>query len=196
MAMTAEDYRDQLLALQPPGAALPVDPDSTWGRLLQALADELARIDGRADDLVDEADPRTTYELLPDWERVAGLPDACTPDGHTVDARRDALTGRIAGIGGQSAAYFIWLAADLGYSVTITEFRTADAGAAVAGDAINGEPWRFAWQVNAPQTTVTDAVAGSSGAGEPLRAWGNELLECVLRARRPAHTTVLFSYGG
>lgn len=196
MTLTAEQYRDLLLALQPPGQALPVDPDSTWARLLLALADELARLDARADDLVDEADPRTTYELLADWEQVAGLPDSCAPESRTVTERRNALHARIAGMGGQSQQYYIDLAALLGYTITITEFRPAHAGIAVAGDAITNGDWVHAWQVRAPETTVTAATAGSTSAGEPLRVWGNELLECAIRRYKPAHSVVLFTYGG
>ena len=33
-------YREQFFALQPPGQALPTDPDSVWGRLLDGLARE------------------------------------------------------------------------------------------------------------------------------------------------------------
>jgi uncharacterized protein YmfQ (DUF2313 family) len=29
---------------------------------------------------------------------------------------------------------------------------------------------------------------------DPLAAWGNTLLECVMRRLKPAHTTLLFSY--
>ena len=192
MAMTAAEYRDLLLALAPPGTALPGEPDSTWGRLLQALADELARVDARADDLIDEADPRTTYELLADWERVAGLPDPCVPEGQTVTERRNALVGRLTATGGQSRQYFIDLAASLGYSVTITEFRPQTVDDSVDAP-IYGQDWAFAWQVNAPQTTVTYHTVDGDVA-EPLANWGNELLECVLGRYKPAHTHLIFSY--
>ncbi len=57
-----------------------------------------------------------------------------------------------------------------------------------------GQPWRFAWQVSAPPVTVFPMTV-SSGVDEPLAAWGNEWLECAVRALAPAHTIVLFTYG-
>jgi uncharacterized protein YmfQ (DUF2313 family) len=77
MALTDTDYLRQLQALLPPGPAWPKNDDATLTRLFGALASELARVDGRAWQLLEEADPRTTAELFLDWERVAGLPDAC-----------------------------------------------------------------------------------------------------------------------
>lgn len=192
MAMRTEDYRDQLLALAPPGAALPADPGSTWARLLHALAGELARVDARADDLLDEADPQTAYELLAEWERLAGLPDPCVPDGQTVTERRAVLVGRLTAIGGQSRQYFVDLAASLGYSVTITEFRPQTVDDSVDA-SLNGQDWAFAWQVNAPQVSVSNHTVDGDVA-EPLASWGNERLECALSRLAPAHTHVIFSY--
>jgi len=42
-------------------------------QVLLACADELARVDSRAYDLLDEADPRTAVELLPEYERELEL---------------------------------------------------------------------------------------------------------------------------
>lgn len=77
MALTAEQYQSQLLELLPLGAVWPRDLDTGLAKLLLAKADEFARVDGRADQLIEEADPRTTSEMLSDWERVVGLPDEC-----------------------------------------------------------------------------------------------------------------------
>jgi len=198
MGLTATDYLAQLQALLPQGPAWPRDADAELTRLLAAWADEMARIDARAADLVEEADPRTTAELLADWERVAGLPDACVEalaGAQTTAQRRAALVGKLTTIGGQSAAYYIALAASLGYAITVTEFRPFRAGQSCAGDALTNDEWIFAWQVNAPETTIVDFAAGRSCAGDPLRAWGNELLECVITRLKPAHTHVLFAYG-
>lgn len=197
MALTAADYLAQLQALLPQGFAWPRQADAALTKLLLAWADEMARIDGRAVDLVDEADPRTTAELLADWERVAGLPDPCVAAlgvSQTAAQRRAALVAKLTTIGGQSAAYYIALAASLGYTITVTEFSPFQAGSD-AGDALTNDGWRFVWQVNAPEASIVEFAAGRSSAGEPLRAWGNELLECVINRLRPAHTHVLFAYG-
>lgn len=190
--MDAAAYRDQLIALQPPGAALPTAPGSTWAQLLHGLADELARVDARAGSLVTESDPRSTSELLDDWERVAGLPDACATDEQTTDQRRAALHARVAGIGGQSRQYYVDLAARLGYAVTITEYRPHTVVMDV-DSPLYGKDWAHAWSVNAVQDTVT--VHTVNGAvDDALATWGNARLECAIRAVAPAHSIVLFVY--
>lgn len=197
---SAEAYQAQLAALLPRGRAWPREGDSTLMRLMLAEADELARIDGRAADLFEETDPRATLELLTDWERVAGLPDNCIPAPDSIAERRAALLSRLTGQGGQSRAYFIELAARMGYAITIDEFRPFVAGSD-AGEDLNGDDWAHAWRVNvlppAVDTgtgfTITYFTAGSD-AGERLAGFGSLDLECVISRARPAHSVVLFSY--
>lgn len=195
MGLTATDYLAQLQALLPQGPAWPRDAEAELTRLLAAWADELARVDGRAADLVEEADPRTTAELLADWERVAGLPDACVEAlglGQTTAQRRAALVAKLTTIGGQSAAYYIALAASLGYAITVTEFDLHDVEDNVE-HPLTGTPWQFAWQVNAAEDTI-GVLAVTDTVEDPLAWWGNELLECVINRLKPAHTHVLFAY--
>jgi len=193
MGMSSAQYRQQLQALLPPGLAWPTGEDAQLTQLLDAMAQELARVDARAGNLRDEADPRTTYEMLTDWERVAGLPTPCMAGvSQTLAERRDALHARIAERGGQSRAYFIALAERAGYTITISEFDPytvdSDVDALLVGD-----DWRFAWQVNAPATTIREATV-ESAMDDPFRTWGNTQLECIISGDKPAHTVVLFAY--
>ena len=100
-------YLSQLLALQPPGRALPSSPESIWARLLAVPADSLERVENRTGDLVRESDPRDAIELLSDWERVCGLPGKCArPDTlNTVQARRAAVVNVLTRMGGQTMAW-------------------------------------------------------------------------------------------
>ena len=191
MAHTAAHYLDDLKALLPPGIAWPRD-GGTQDDVLGALAEELARVDARAADLLEEADPRTTAELLPDWERAFGLPDPCVDLPDTYGERIVALVEKMSRIGGQSPTYFIALAARLGFTVTITEFDPFTVEDTVE-DTITGQDWQFAWQVNAPPETVT-AFTVDGYVTEPLADWGNVRLECAIARLKPAHTTVLFAY--
>ena len=196
MGYTADQYREQLKALLPPGRAFPRERGSTLDDLLDAMAQELARIDTRADRLPTEAVPSTTAELLTDWERVAGLPDNCSGLlSDTLQGRRADLVSKLTSRGGQSPAYFISLAAALGYEVTIQEFRPFRAGMSEAGDALTNGDWVYTWRVRAPEVTVTFFRAGQSAAGEPLARWGNAALECRIRQNKPAHTNLIFAYG-
>jgi len=191
---TAEQYRQALQSLLPPGPAFTREPNALLTKLLDALAQELYRADLRAAQLIDEAFPDTTTELLPDWERVAGLPDACGEIAGTIQERRRDLLAKLTARGGQSRQYFIDLAAQLGFTITISEFRPFRVGMNAVGEPLYGADWWFVWQVNASETTYTYFRTGASSIGEPLRTWGNHRLECVVDQLKPAHTIVIFSY--
>jgi len=191
---TAADYQAELLALLPRGGAWEMEPDSVLAGLHGAVAEELARIDGRAAALIEEMDPRTTFELLIDWERAFGLPDPCTDAADTVPERQAVLHEKVTRIGGQSAAYYIALAARLGYAITITEYRPHYVSSPV-DYPLYDDDWWFVWQVNAPEETVTYHLV-DGGVDEPLADWGNDILECAIGRLKPAHTHVIFAYGG
>ena len=193
---TAAEYREQLKALLPPGQAFPRDPGTTLHDLLDGMSIELARVDARAAVLPQEVNPGTTLELLPDWERVAGLPDKCSGAlEETLQGRRKALLTKLTSTGGQSAAYFIEIAAALGFTVTIEIFRSFRVGRSKVGDSLTNGPWAFTWLVRAPEVSVTSFRVGRSAVGERLRTWGNDALECKLNQLKPAHTVAIFAYG-
>lgn len=145
--------------------------------------------------ILTEADPRSTYEFLADWERVLGLPGDCAPlavVALTVEQRRAAVVAKLAERGGTAPAYFIALAVRLGFEITITEGRewTFDSD----DDAVlYGADWDFAWLVNALLNTVNEWTFDSND-DTPFAWWGNELLECAIRKYKPAHTVALFAY--
>lgn len=190
--MNAEHYAEQLKALLPPGDAWPREAGAELPALIDAVAEEFARLDARVEDLLDELDPRTTGELLLDWERVAGLPDDCITVEQTTGERRAALIARLVNTGDQSRAYFIALAADAGYDIAITEFHPHDVEDDVE-HPLYGDAWAFAWQVESAFATVTELDV-ESGVDDPLAAWQNEQLECLVEELKPAHTHVIFAY--
>jgi uncharacterized protein YmfQ (DUF2313 family) len=176
--MTKDDYKQQLIALMPTGGIWPSHQVvNNLARLIDALAEELARIDARALELMEEAFPNTAVELLPDWERVAGLPGACTGELGTLQQRHSALMGVLTIERSLSQQYYIDLALRLGFVITIAE--TAN----------------FTWQVTAAQDV--NAVyfrVDISAIGDPLVQSATNLLECVFQALKPAHTIVTFNY--
>lgn len=193
---TAADYLEQLKTLLPPGQAFPRESGTTLHSLLDGMSIELARVDGRGEALPIEANPSTTSEMLSDWERVAGLPDKCSGVlEETLQGRKNALLAKLSSTGGQSAGYFIELAGVLGYTVTIEEYRPFRAGRSRAGDALTNGDWVFTWLIRAPETSAISFRAGVSAAGERLRTWGNDTLECKINQLKPAHTIALFAYG-
>ncbi len=176
--MTPGAYFAQLKALLPRGPLWRLTRGGTFEGLLRAIADGLFRVRRRALDLQAEADPRTTYELLPEWEASCGLPDGCLPNGGTLTERRNAVVARINTVGGVDAAYFVGLAAQLGFEVTVV-----DTGPNVI-------------RMDVPDTiSVSWATAGGAVAGDPIRSWGNSQLECLINRYKPAHIEVQFAYG-
>jgi uncharacterized protein YmfQ (DUF2313 family) len=145
------------------------------------FADEFARLDGRADDLIEEADPRTTDEMLPDWEGFAGLPDPAIPRPIGLPARRAALQDRLIEIVGQNASDYIDLIARYGYPGATISFDSAFVvGVSGAGDPVGDGGVQFWWivTITAPIGTVTPIVA----------------VEHAVRRRAPLHTFVTFEY--
>ncbi|WP_273454783.1 YmfQ family protein [Nevskia ramosa] len=178
MGMTAEDYAAQLAALLPTGPAWQPSPDTLLGRIVLAIGTELARVHARADTLRIEADPRSTTELLAEWELTAGLPDRCVNVAQSIEQRRAALLARLTGTGGASRSYFIGVAAAYGYTVTIEE------------------PALHTWRMRSTEVVgITRFRAGLSTAGDPLASFGNEAFECLFNRIKPAHTALLFAYG-
>jgi uncharacterized protein YmfQ (DUF2313 family) len=132
-----EDYRDAFLALLPQGQAWPKRSlTSTLWQACDGLCNYWGFVDGRAADLLEvESDPRSTQELLPDWERNFGLPDPCYSTPQTIGDRQKALVQRMTTEGGQSRQFFLDLAATAGYSITISEHRPFMAGIDRVGDS-------------------------------------------------------------
>ena len=176
---TAEQYAQQLYLLLPTGVAWQQRLGSVLRSLLLAIADSLARIHNKLVGLPIEADPRTTAELLDEWEATVGLPDDCITDRTlSTSERRAAVVARLVALGGASRQYFVDVAASFGYTVTITE------------------PSLHQWQVNSEEDNViTYFRIGESTMGDSLGEFGNEQLECLLTRIKPSHTELLFAYG-
>ncbi len=172
--MNASDYRTQLRALLPRGLAWTCEPGGILDGLMAAIADGLARLHGAAAALIAEVDPRTSTALLADWERVTGL----AAGDLTVAQRRTAVLAQLRATGGQSPAYFVSVAAGLGYTITITEFRPHTVESDVDYPLWEGAA-AFRWNV---QTVANPGAAPS------------EALETLLKTLAPAHTVVTFEY--
>lgn len=114
-----------------------------------------------------------TTELLPDWERVYGITPASSA---TISSRVAAIQARMRAVGGLSRAYFIEIAAALGYTITISELTPFRASRNRVGDVIAVPGVVYAWRVS---------VYGVASAPD---------LEALFRELKPAHTAVTFVY--
>lgn len=195
LTATSIEYQQQLIDLLPPGPAWNREAEGVMAKVLHGFSEVFTRIHNRALELISEADPRTTIELLTAWERVAGLPEPCIDFPTTIQGRKDALLEKITRRGRQDRQYYVDIAASIGFAITVTEFQPFVVGMTV-GQPIFGQAWRWAWQVNAPEESVTFTMRAGQPVGSPLRVWGNEPLECVINRLKPAHTHVIYQYGG
>lgn len=214
-----ERYGQQGGKLLPAGIAWNRRKASTTTALFEGLGAELARVQRRGEDLVRESDPRTTNELLPEWERYLGLPGSCEQLAPTAEGRAAAVVTKYTAQGSMTLGYYVELAKKLGWA--FTHKTTAKSGAARAGDPCathskeslieieeyapfvagsfagellsNGD-WPWAWKVHAPPHVPQFATAGRARAGQKLVASDNTLLECVFKDLKPAHSEVLFDY--
>lgn len=173
--LNSEDYS------QPAVQLLPRGPAWTGPRLhsfLGRVARELSRVEWRASRLIEEADPRTTQELLGDWEAFAALPD-CGAVPETVAGRQAVLVAKLTQNLSPRAATFIAIAEALGYT-GVQVVHNADPFTCISNcnDSLYGGPWIFTW------TLVVDASSDNDAA-----------LECLVRKLTPQHTQVLFQYG-
>ncbi len=178
--MDANAYARQLKQLLPGGSLWRLDAGSWLSKLLLGVADELARVDDRGDDLVNEWDPRTALETLPDWERMLGITPAASA---TAIEREAVVAATLAARGGATASYFIGLAAHLGFVATIDY------------------PAAHTWRMNVDLTlSVSTAVldwqarAGAARAGDRVASRSVAVLEGLINRLKPAHTVALFLY--
>jgi len=194
---TGDDYAEIMAGDLPTGPAWPRDPETILMQVVYGLAQIWGEVDGRFDDLLTrESDPRATLEMLPDWETAFGLPDPCIAEKQ----------------GGQSRAFFIGVAAALGYTITITEYSPYMAGISRAGDTRTNTPndptdidyrWqtgqpeiRFWWRVHilGAKTRWFRAGSGVAAVDPEVRIGLATDLQCLFHRWKPAHTDIAFDY--
>lgn len=178
---TPELYEEQASALLPPGRIWTRRPDSTLHRLLLAFSDLFSSVHSAAAQLLVELYPPSTVDLLPEWERLLGLPDECAAGlDQTLQERRARVVERLTIEPHPTLLYLTQVATALGYSATITE-----------------GPGLFEITVNVAFGRVTYFRTGESRVGETLGKFDQaDDLECVLREQKPAHLELVFNYTG
>lgn len=171
---------------------------TTLLQVLSAAAQQLGDLEVRSFALADEADVRTTLELLSEWSELVDLANACT-DGlpQTVAERRYAIYRRLVVPGGQTREYFAEVAQGLGYDVLIDDVQEVQAfrvEESTVETPLYDEDWAFVAIIHAGEVTPRFARTGISVCGEPLCTSGNELLRCELDHLKPAHVLFLYAF--
>jgi uncharacterized protein YmfQ (DUF2313 family) len=176
---TAAHYADLVFRLLPPSiVGLFSRASETLENLAHAIGAELARVDNRTDDAVEEGYPNTADETIEAWERVLGITD---PPAALSD-RQALVWARFRAQGGQWAAYYRIVCESFGYTsaqITIVEpypfgdpFRvdTSRVGEPIGG----GGGYPHTWEIQYPLPQNTD-------------------LEAEIEKIKPAHTFLIFT---
>lgn len=199
MSRTTDQVLAELLGLLPEGWAWDRLPGSAIAGLLRPLAERHGIVEREAASLLDQVDPGLAVELIEDYERVLG-PDPCGRDlllTRLVD-RQAYARQRWTASGQPTPAFIVQLAADLGLTATVEEFDPPVCGPAECGDGVEcSEPEQvFVWKILTTADRLIDAECGLSECGDLLGDYEAPLIECVIRAWAPAHTTPVFDYSG
>lgn len=218
--ITKEQYAQAFKQLMPLGMLFDLEESSNFYKLIIAICANYELFDEYCDNFINEIYPNTTLELLPEWEREYGLPDSCSIPDSTIEQRRKLLLAKYNALGGQTPAYYIALAAYLGYAITIIEFADFApfrTNINRTNDVLYGESWQWVWQVNCnlfnPAYVATPNLSTAneplysdpniiyfrtniSTTNTPLIQWGDnaEQVICFINKYKPAHTYVLYDF--
>jgi uncharacterized protein YmfQ (DUF2313 family) len=175
MAVSQAAYEEQILTLLPRGR---VWEGPLFRKLIQGLAGVMYRVSTAGEQMLLESDPATTDQLLPEFEKMVGLPYPGFALSGTDDERRIDVVAKLIAQGGQSKSYFLSIVVAAGHPGSTIEdgIRPLCAGDPV-GTPLYGVPWVFVW-------TVT--IAGTPNPDSKL--------EYLLTRYKPAHTIVRFVY--
>lgn len=200
MARSVNDYLRLLQSLLPRGKVWARALNARLTEYLYAEADELARLDDRAQQLLIERNILYTNELILDHEADLELPDECTRDLNlSLLERRIAANIKLIDTGDQNKEYFIEIAALYGYVATITEYTPAWCGIAACGDPCGDQFNLFYWKLTVfTEENPIIAVCGVTVCGDPLIKI-SVLLEtvfCFAQKYKPAHTILLTAVAG
>ena len=161
---------------------------------LEVEGRELDRVMEDAPKALGPLQPFTYREWLEDWERVYGLPGECSRGGQSMQDRIKLLALAFTERGGISLAWLKRYAALVGYEIDIREYVPFRAGKSRAGEALTNGDWIYALTIYAISERPREFRAGRSRAGDPLRVWGDPLLECIINKYNPAHAVAHVAY--
>jgi uncharacterized protein YmfQ (DUF2313 family) len=168
-------------------------------KVLEGLSGELSRLEQRGCDLLDEVDPRTTTELIGDWERVLGLPSDCGPPPTDLVERRAAVVARLINNNPSTLETLRLIAEAWGVPATIRPRRPIQLGLWQLGEGHElGPPeTRFVTTVEFGFEPVKLFRVGTSRVGESLASVNRpEGAICALEDAAPAHTKLTFTFTG
>jgi len=180
MTYTGDMYLKLFHSLLPKGKLWNRTPNSLTTKLLRGFAEELSRISLRAEDLFNESVPSRVSELLDEYEYDLGLYDKNL--GLTTAERIESIVAKFYQYGFSHKEYFISIAADLGYTITIEEFSPFFVGLSTVNTPIGPLRNIHFWLV---WITIEEGIKYNL----------QELMDTI-NAVKPAHTIALYDFKG
>jgi uncharacterized protein YmfQ (DUF2313 family) len=176
-----DSYAEALENLLPRGPAWVFATTSEMYALLRGLSYSYLRAYQRGLDLLEEFDPRTTVDMLEDWERVLELPGTNPNPPTSLENRRGAVLAKLRGYGDPTPAYYTALAEAIGYYITIisTPYDPFVAGS-LTGLPLTSDEWVYVWDVYCWEAELT----------VDNTPW----LEWTLDSLKPDHTLAVYRY--
>lgn len=193
---TLAQYTGALKNLLPRGRVWSRENSGIQHGLIEGLAKSFQQMDEDAVQLLIEAFPSTTTDLIDEWNATVGIPDPCFGAPENIEQNRQYIVAKLIADGGQTVDYYKSIAASLGLIITIREFSASTPGTgAPVGLITKLEDWAHTWQVrldvNSPSLIE---FAGDINAIQQSQVY--KALSCLLGRYKPAHTQFYFSVVG
>lgn len=122
--------------------------DRVFGKILYSFGQELFNFESRINALFNEMIPGLSNELLPEWEKDLGLPDACSVNLGAIEERQRAVhTKYTTKYTGLSKSFFIQYAKNIGSTIKVYDLVST------------GQPFRV--DKNRVDRTPADGIDGA-----------------------------------
>ena len=183
-----------LQQLMPPGIALNTESAEVTD-LLQKTAQELDAFSDLEAALYAEIDPRVANMLLLEYEYSLGLPDRCTLAAQSTEERQAAVYNKIMDTGGARRTRYLAILERLGQpNANIERFKLHTCENTCVDSVCTDKDWLYTWAVTLKEGVMVTQATCKSHCEEPLRSWGNAMIECVLHKEMPAYSNLIIRY--
>lgn len=167
--------------------------DSVFRKILIGLASEWLNFRNKINEVSNQYNPKTTTQLIEEWEEFVGIPDSCIDVASTLEQRRINILLKLSGINVSTETQFKNIALILGYNIEVSN------GVATSTFPLT-LPFILISEASAPFTIIITLPASIQPQGFPLTlpftltASQPEILNCLFNKIKPANTQLFFRY--
>ena len=167
--------------------------DSTLRKILIGLASEWLNFRSKINEVSNEYNPKTTTQLIEEWEQFVGIPDNCIPVASTIEQRRLNVLLKLAGINAATEKQFKNVASILGYNIEVSNGVSTSTFPLTL-------PFLLISEALAPFTIVITLPSSIQPNGFPLTfpftltSQQPAILDCLFNKLKPANTQLFFRY--